>query len=47
MFEFSVAYKYLIPRRRQLSVSIITIISTLVISVVVWLILVFFSVTTG
>ncbi len=47
MFEFSVACKYLIPRRRQLSVSIISLISILVISLVVWLIVVFFSVTDG
>jgi lipoprotein-releasing system permease protein len=47
MFELSVACKYLLPRRRQLSVSIISLISTLVISLVVWLIVVFFSVTDG
>ena len=47
MFELSVASKYLIPRRRQLSVSIISLISILVIALVVWLIVVFFSVTDG
>lgn len=47
MFELSVAFKYLIPRWRQLSVSIITLISTLVIALVVWLIVVFFSVKDG
>lgn len=47
MFELSVALKYLTPRWRQLSVSIISIISILVISLVVWLIVVFFSVTQG
>lgn len=47
MFELSVALKYLTPRWRQLSVSIITLISMLVISLVVWLIVVFFSVTHG
>lgn len=47
MFELSVALKYLIPRWRQLSVSIISMISVLVIALVVWLILVFFSVTLG
>lgn len=46
-FEFSVAFKYLKPRWRQLSVSIISLISILVISLVVWLIVVFFSVTHG
>lgn len=47
MFELSVACKYLRPRWRQLSVSIISLISILVIALVVWLIVVFFSVTTG
>lgn len=47
MFEISVACKYLLPRWRQLSVSIISLISVLVIALVVWLILVFFSVTNG
>lgn len=47
MFELSVACKYLLPRRRQLSVSIISLISMLVISLVVWLIVVFFSITDG
>lgn len=47
MFELSVALKYLRPRWRQLSVSIISLISVLVIALVVWLIVVFFSVTNG
>lgn len=47
MFELSVARKYLTPRWRQLSVSIISLISILVIALVVWLIVVFFSVTRG
>ena len=47
MFELSVALKYLTPRWRQLSVSIISLISILVIALVVWLIVVFFSVTRG
>lgn len=47
MFELSVAFKYLMPRWRQLSVSIISLISILVIALVVWLIVVFFSVTHG
>lgn len=46
-FEFSVAFKYLIPRWRQLSVSIISLVSILVISLVVWLVVVFLSVTDG
>lgn len=47
MFELSVACKYLVPRWRQLSVSIISLVSTLVIALVVWLIIVFFSVKDG
>lgn len=47
MFELSVACKYLLPRRRQLSVSVISLISIFVIALVVWLIVVFFSVTNG
>jgi lipoprotein-releasing system permease protein len=47
MFELSVACKYLLPRWRQLSVSIISMISVLVIALVVWLIVVFFSITHG
>lgn len=46
-FIFSVAFKYLIPRWRQLSVSIISLVSILVISLVVWLVVVFLSVTEG
>lgn len=47
MFELSVACKYLVPRWRQLSVSIISLVSILVIALVVWLIIVFFSVKDG
>lgn len=47
MFELSVAKKYLMPSWKQLSVSIISLISILVIALVVWLIVVFFSVTNG
>lgn len=46
-FEFAVAAKYLIPRAKQLSVSIISMVSLLVISLVIWLVLVFLSVTDG
>ena len=46
-FELTVALKYLIPRRRQLSASIISVISVLVISLVVWLVILFLSVTAG
>lgn len=47
MFELSIACKYLLPRWRQLSVCIISLVSTLVIALVVWLIVVFFSVKDG
>ena len=47
MFELSVALKYLIPRKKQLSVSLIALLSVAVISLVVWLVLVFLSVTEG
>lgn len=47
MYELTVAFKYLLPRWRQLSVSIISLISIIVIALVVWLIVVFFSVTHG
>ncbi len=47
LFELSVAFKYLIPRKKQLSVSLIAILSVAVISLVVWLVLVFLSVTEG
>lgn len=46
-FELTVALKYLIPKWWQLSVSIISLISVLVISLVVWLVLIFLSVTEG
>lgn len=46
-FVLSVASKYLLPKKRQLSVSIISLISVLVISLVVWLTIVFMSVTDG
>lgn len=46
-FICSVAFKYLIPKWRQLSVSIISIVSVLVISLVVWLTIVFLSISQG
>lgn len=46
-FELAVALKYLLPRARQLSTSIISLVSILVISLVVWLVVVFLSVTYG
>lgn len=47
MFEFSVIRKYLIPKKRHLSVSLIGMMSFFVIASVVWLILIFLSVTSG
>ena len=47
MFEPYIALKYLLPKRKSLSSSIISILSLFVISLVIWLILVFLSVTMG
>lgn len=47
MFELSIAFKYLIPRKKQLSVALIALLSVGVISCVVWLVLLFLSVTEG
>lgn len=47
LFELSVARKYLLPKKKQLSLSLISIMSIGVISLVVWLVLVFLSVTDG
>lgn len=47
MFEFTVALKYLLPKRKALSTAIISLLSVCVISLAVWLVLVFLSVTTG
>lgn len=47
MFELSLIKKYLRPKWKQLSVSLISLISLLVITLVVWLVLVFLSVTNG
>lgn len=47
MFEFSIAKGYLWPKRKQLSRSLISIMSVFVISLVVWLLLLFLSITEG
>lgn len=47
MFELSFVKKYLTPRRQQLSVSLIALLSIVVITLVVWLVVVFLSVTEG
>ena len=45
--ELSLALKYLVPRRKSLSTTLISALSIAVISLVVWLVLVFLSVTAG
>lgn len=47
MFELQVALRYLIPKKRALSTALISLISLFVISLVVWLVIVFLSVTNG
>jgi len=47
LFEFSFIKKYLTPQRKQLSVSLIALLSVAVITLVVWLVVVFLSVTEG
>lgn len=46
-FELFLAFKYLIPRRRALSLTLISLLSVGVIALVVWLSIVFLSVTSG
>lgn len=47
MYEFKIAYHYLRPRRKSLSTALISLLSVFVISLVVWLVVVFLSVTAG
>ena len=47
MFEVSIAFKYLIPRKKHLSATLIAMMSVGVISLIVWLLLVFLSITSG
>ena len=47
MFELTIAFRYLIPRKKSLSTALVSLLSVVVISLVVWLVLVFLSVTTG
>ncbi len=47
MYELFVALKYLIPKKRAISTSVISLIAFVVISLVVWLVLIFLSVTAG
>jgi lipoprotein-releasing system permease protein len=47
LFELAIAFKYLVPKRKSLSTALISLMSVLVISLVVWLVIVFLSVTSG
>lgn len=47
MYELKVALKYLIPQRKSLSTALVSLLSISVISLVVWLVLIFLSVTSG
>lgn len=47
MFELLIAFRYLLPRKQQLSVALISLLSITVISLVVWLLVIFLSVTEG
>ncbi len=47
MFELLIALKYLVPKKKSLSTALISLMSVAVISLVVWLVLVFLSVTRG
>lgn len=47
MFELSIALRYLIPKKRSLSTALVSLLSVFLISLVVWLVLVFLSVTRG
>jgi len=47
LFEINIALKYLVPRKKSWSTALISGLSVLVISLVVWLVLVFLSVTSG
>ena len=45
MFEFSIALRYLLPSKSLRTLSFVGILATLVISVVLWLLFVFVSIT--
>ncbi len=47
MFELKLALQYLVPKKRSLATALISVVSVVVISLVVWLVLVFLSVTSG
>lgn len=47
LYEWSIAWRYLMPHWRELPRTAITLLSVLVITLVVWLVIVFFSVAKG
>jgi len=47
IFELTIAFRYLVPRKKSLSTALVSLLSVVVISLVVWLVLVFLSVTAG
>jgi len=47
MYELKTAFSYLVPRKGQLSISVVGSIAVLVILAIAWLVLVFFSTTEG
>lgn len=47
MFELRTALSYLVPKKGQLSVSVVGVMAVLVIQAITWLVLVFFSTTDG
>ena len=47
MFELSIIRRYLMPKKKRLSLTLISLMSVCVISLVVWLLLLFLSVTDG
>jgi len=47
MYELKTAFSYLLPRRGQLSSSVVGLIAVIVITAICWLLLVFFSTTEG
>ncbi len=47
MFEFSILRRYLQPKRKRMSLALIALMSVFVISLVVWLLILFLSITEG
>ncbi|MCH9621469.1 MAG: hypothetical protein S4CHLAM20_08890 [Chlamydiia bacterium] len=47
MFEFSILRRYLWPKRKRMSLTLIALMSVFVISLVVWLLVLFLSITEG